>query len=84
VTVQMMTQDEYDKYFSTAIVGGTGLNRAGTVTMPMINRHTSATCYDALGQKMTGMSGRVNVSGQHSVMFNAADQASGVYFSLPE
>jgi hypothetical protein len=44
-----------------------------------LNRYTPSELYNVLGQKITGMSGRVNVTGQNSVMFNSPNHASGVY-----
>lgn len=81
VKVQIMTEEEYDKYFSTAIDRSSDLNRTGTLSLPVINTHTPVTFYNALGRKMTGMTG-VKLPGQHSVMLNEANQASGVYFSI--
>ncbi|MBN1577427.1 MAG: glycoside hydrolase family 11 protein [Chitinispirillaceae bacterium] len=62
---------------------GTEYGRSGAFMVP-VNRYTPSTFYNVLGQKITGLSGRVGLPGQHSVMFDASNRASGVYFSLPE
>ncbi|MBN1309320.1 MAG: glycoside hydrolase family 11 protein [Chitinispirillaceae bacterium] len=61
----------------------THFSRSGAVMMP-VNSYTPATLYNALGQKITGMSGSGTFQGQHSVLFNPANRASGAYFTLPE
>jgi hypothetical protein len=47
--------------------------------MLSIYRNTPSEFYNLMGQKITGMSGRVNFAGQSSVMFNSPARASGVY-----
>jgi hypothetical protein len=60
-----------------------GHNRSGNVILPVFC-YTPSTLYNILGQKITGMSGNVNSLENHSVMFNATNRASGVYFSISE
>jgi hypothetical protein len=66
----------------TDVAAGSGLERSPSV-LPL-NSFTPATLYNALGQKITGMSGRVTFQGQRSVLFDASNRAGGVYFSIPE
>jgi hypothetical protein len=60
-----------------------GQDRSVTFITP-INGFTPSTLYNVLGQKITGLSERVNITGQHSVMFNSPTSANGVYFSIPK
>ena len=81
VTVVMMTEEEY---LSTGVKRDAAFNRSGTAAIPMLNNHTPATFYNVLGQKMTGMSGRVRFQGPNSVQLHPVNGASGVYYSIPE
>jgi hypothetical protein len=53
-------------------------NKPGSIAMP-VNSHMPLMLYNVLGQKITGMSGRVYFTGPRAIMFNASNRASGVY-----
>lgn len=84
VKMQIMTKSEYEEYLKTGVDKRSRFNRSGTVTVPMLNGHTPATFYNTLGQKITGMSGRVQLRGPSSVQLNTLNGASGVYYSIPD
>ncbi|MBN1758157.1 MAG: glycoside hydrolase family 11 protein [Chitinispirillaceae bacterium] len=67
----------------TDVAAGFGSERPEAILRPL-NSYTPATFYNALGQKMTGTAGRVTFQGQHSVLLNPENRASGVFFSIPE
>ncbi|MBN1577434.1 MAG: glycoside hydrolase family 11 protein [Chitinispirillaceae bacterium] len=72
-------------YTDTADIGTTCtvFSKPGSVMM-QLNKHTPATLYNVLGQKMTGLYGRIGLPGQYPIMFNTSNRASGAYFSFPE
>ena len=73
-------------YADSTEMNSTGLNhnRPMAPNMTAVARHTPATLYTILGQKMTGLSGRACPAGQRSVLLNVPNRASGTYFSFPE
>ncbi len=82
VKVKIVPKDEY----TTAASGEYfGFNRSGMTVTPGINSQTPATFYNAIGQKINGMSGRaIPLGGASSVMLKALNNASGVYYYSAE
>lgn len=82
VKMQIMTKNEYEEYIGTGIGRGFGSNK--TAIIPLQNNYEPSSCYNALGQKITGISKREPVRGLNSVLLNSANKASNVYFIIPE
>lgn len=63
-----------------------GLGNGTVISLPAVmpaNVLAPLTFYNALGQRISGISGSVPVRG-HSVQINASNRASGVYFTIPD
>jgi endo-1,4-beta-xylanase len=74
-----------DVAMSISTVAGTGIrNSSGDggfkTIMTHVNSYTSLNIYNPLGQKINESAGRDCSAGQHSVLFNASNLASGVYY----
>jgi endo-1,4-beta-xylanase len=67
---------------TTGILSSSGSGTYKTFILP-VNCNGSMNIYNPLGQKIAALSGREYSDGQHTVMFNASNRASGVYVLSP-
>lgn len=82
VKMKIMTKREYEEYIGTGIGRDFGSNK--TAIIPLQNNNKPATLYNALGQKITGISEREHIRGLNSVLLNSVSSASGVYYIIPD
>ena len=82
VKMQIMTKNEYEEYIGTGIGRDFGSNK--TAIIPLQNNYKSSMLYNALGQKIAGISEREPVRGLNSVLLNSVSCASGVYYIIPD